>query len=190
MLYADEAGQPVGASTSPGAPIYKLADPTVSPPLLAAVTDPGGAPVTWGDFSRGRGAMSVTCVDGGTRVRLELEGLIPGAVYTGWVLYFAEPGFAAAGFDALTGYSALGPVDGSSARFDSDASGRGSLQSVVSGGDVGIPVAEPAPSVPDCLLDAFEFHVIAAYHIDGRTHGASEGPPDVVAEHVDFPIVP
>ena len=42
--------------------------------------------------------------------------------------------------------------------------------------------------VPECLLDAYEVHVIATYHMDGMSYGPVAGTEDKVAQHVDFLI--
>jgi hypothetical protein len=114
--------------------------------------------------------------------------LLPNGVYAAWLVFFAQPGFKAQGFDALTGLAPVGCPDGSTARLTVDGTGHGSLDTIVPAGEASVTVPGHSQAVPACLLDAYEVHVVAAYHIDGQTYGASPGDGSKLAEQIGWMV--
>ena len=92
-------------------------------------------------------------------------------LFRSWQFVFSAPNTPPAGVGAL------GPGDGSANSFRASSSGEGELTVVTPGGNLGI-----FGSIHACALDEFEVHYLAAYHIDGMTHGRFPGPDGTVAE--------
>jgi hypothetical protein len=142
------------------------------PDVLEAVVAPDGHQLTFGELSPVQGRATVKCSRQGTRVNMKLVGLIPGGVYTIWLLTFEEPGFTL-DFAHLIGEGSLGPPDGSKNSFVASSAGKASLS-----------VHQPAGALSefgeatDCLFDEFEFHLVGAYHPNGQTYGPTPGPTD------------
>ncbi len=63
------------------------------PDVLGPVLAPDGHQLTLGELSQVRGLATVKCDNRGTGVKIKLSGLIPGGVYTIWLLTFEQPGF-------------------------------------------------------------------------------------------------
>ncbi len=152
-------------------------------PVLA----PDGHQVTWGEWSQVKGSISAKCTHGGTRVTLDLTGLIPYGVYTVWNVTFNAPGFTGE-FDApglpanVKAFGPVGPNDGSRSVFHASASGKGSISVTTPPGPLGT-VGE----IKGCALtDELEWHVIGLYHTDGETHGSVRGPDGDQAEQFAF----
>ncbi|MGI9174126.1 MAG: hypothetical protein ACR2GR_02245 [Rhodothermales bacterium] len=161
---------------------------TPSTPLFetrvgAAILTPDGYPVTLADFSAAEGSIEVDCVQGGTRVRLDLSGLIPGGVYTMWNVPFEAPGPLPDEPDFnLSGLGAMGAVDGSQGSFTASATGTATFEAITPGGDL-----SEFGKIGNCALaDEVEWHVVGAYHIDGQTHGPNLGPDGSVVEQFAF----
>ena len=81
-------------------------------PIMA----PDGHQVTFGEFNTVSGKAEITYLQQGTKVALNLKGLIPNGVYSIWVLTFKLPGYHAT-FANLIGNGALGFSDGSQNTF-------------------------------------------------------------------------
>ena len=178
-FYVDDQGESPGDATRDDAGLRKLTEDGSVP----VTRHPSGEQVTWGTFRRADGELDVACTDEGTELELSMTGLLPQGVYTGWIAFFAPPGYAEAGMDALTGFGPVGPQSGAQSVFVADANGVGDLTVVTPPGALSVALAGPQ-QVPACLLDAYEVHVIAAYHMDGKTYGGVPGDADVVAEHL------
>ncbi|MBX2874813.1 MAG: hypothetical protein KTR30_22000 [Saprospiraceae bacterium] len=151
-------------------------------PLLA----PDGHQITWGEFSAVKGQVVAECTDQGTKVTLNLTGLIPNGVYTIWNLSFEAPGFdPTAEMLGVDGLGAAGKGDGSDNAFTASASGTGSISFTSPGGDLSL-----FGSIGACsLVDNFEWHVAGAYHADGLTYGPIIGPDGTYAEQFGFAFV-
>jgi hypothetical protein len=182
-FYVDSSGNPIGAQTPDAVTIDKVAGATAVP-----VIAPDGHAVTWGEFRAASGVAALTCEPGGTRVRVTLSNLIPNGVYTGWLVFFAPPGFKTAMFDALTGLAPVGPPDGSESRVVADAQGNASFDVVTPAGTTTVTLPGKTQSIPACLLDAYEVHVVAAYHIDGHTCGATQCDAGQLAEQIGWMV--
>lgn len=164
-------------------PGMKMFDDIEGAPILA----PDGDHVTWGEWTDARGTILVECTGEGTRVMLDLEGLIPNGVYTLWNVTFGEPGFTGE-FDApglpanVVGFGPTGPSDGSASAFVASDLGEASLSAVTPPGELGV-----VGQIGSCALtDEFEWHVVGLYHIDGETYGSERGPEGTRVEHFAF----
>lgn len=145
------------------------------------VTAPDGHQVNLGEWLTASGRASVKCINGGTHVVLHFSGLLPNATYTVWQLAFKAPGFQGNPVTNRIALGALGPSDGTGNVFQSSASGEGELSTVTPAGPLSIQ-----GSMGACALDQFEFHYVAAYHLDGMTHGGVPGPNGTFAEQIGF----
>src|SRR5713101_7121308 len=88
-------------------------------------------------------------------------------------------------FVAIT-MASIGPSDGSGSKFVADANGAATLEVMVPSGAVTVPAPNKSQTVPGCLLDAYEVHLVAAYHINGQTYGSVPGDADKIAEQVGW----
>jgi hypothetical protein len=181
LPYVDQTGQPVGATTADAMTIEKVAGTAKVP-----VTAPDGHAITWGEFRAASGTATLSCEDGGTRVHVQIAHLIPNGVYTGQLMFFQAPGFKSQLFNALSGVAPVGLPDGSQSTLHADASGSATLAALVPAGNVTVTIPDKTQAVPSCLLDAYEVHVVAAYHLDGQTCGATPCAPDKQAEHIGW----
>jgi hypothetical protein len=180
FFYVDGAGDAIGPTTPDDALLDKVVGEDRVP-----VTAPDGERLTWGEFRTATGSASIHCDGGDTLARIDATGLVPDAVYTAWMLFFQAPGFEQGGFDALTGFQALGPADGSQSRLETDAAGAGSIEATIPAGEVAIAIVEGS-RVPSCLADAYEVHLVLAYHMDGQTCGLSPCDDHTIAEQLGF----
>ncbi|TYL38512.1 hypothetical protein CV102_11970 [Natronococcus pandeyae] len=157
-------------------------EPHGSGPLLdsrRSIVDPEGEPLTWGEYGNPEGTATVTTRgedgDGNRRatVELDLEGLIPGGVYTAWVVH--RP----------TWHRPLGGNDGENNVFRADADGVGRLETVDEPAELTLPPGATTDEeagvdripVTECPLDVVdEFVIVGAYHYDDRTWGSQPGP--------------
>jgi hypothetical protein len=126
--------------------------------------------VTAGEWKAVNGHASVKCSAAGTHVVIHLSGLIADGVYTVWLATFKAPGFDGT-FDNMIGLGVLGRNDGSENTIVASPDGEGQLSVFQPAGPLSLK-----GETSDCLLDEFEFRLLAAYHIDGQTHGGSPGP--------------
>ncbi|MCB0618680.1 MAG: hypothetical protein KDC43_15645 [Saprospiraceae bacterium] len=148
-------------------------------PLLA----PDGHQLTWGEFSSVKGEMMAECTDEGTRVSLNLSGLIPYGQYTLWNVTFEAPGMdPTQEMLGIDGLGAAGIGDGSDNAFVANRDGEASITLVSPGGELSLFGSAGACT----LTDNFEWHLVGAYHIDGRVYGPDLGPDGTVAEQFGF----
>jgi len=169
-------------------------DPEITDPSTPLISDLGREPVmapdsqqvTWGEWSRVDGSIDVTCREAGTRIELELSGLIPHGVYTIWNVTFERPGFTGE-FDApglpanVSAFGPAGPSDGSRSMFLASAGGTGRFAVTTPPGSLGT-----TGRIARCALEEFEWHVVGLYHFDGRTYGSERGPAGTHAEQFAF----
>lgn len=165
---------------------------------LVPVRAPDGSHVEWGEYSRPTGSASVKCVNKGTHVSVQYDGLIPKGLYTVWNVVFHTPGFQGTLESIqknLVGVSALGAPEGGQNVFRASASGQGHVaattpaRSPVYAVQADPKTGEPIPpgTIGNCTLtDEFEWHVVAAYHLDGKTYGPLPGPAGTEVEQVGF----
>src|SRR5262249_5462256 len=171
-----------GAPTFPkltkmSSPSTLLFESRANQPIIA----PDGHQVTLGEWLSASRRASMKCVEGGTPGVVDFSDRLPNATYTAWQLTFKSPGFQGNPVDNRIGLGALGPSDGSENVFHTSASGEGELSVMTPAGPLSIQ-----GSVGACGLDEFELHVVAAYHIDGQSHGGTPGPAGTFVEQIGF----
>ncbi len=175
----------VRGSASPTAPMLTLTSPPGTMLFEIRGHQPVIAPdgrhqVTLGEWITPTGEATNKCTRRGTRTVLEFDKLIPNATYTVWQFVFKAPAVAG-GQMTLVGVGALGLNDGSGNSFRTSDDGEGEISAVTPAGGLSI-----FGSIGACASDEFEVHYVAAYHIDGMTHGPYPGPDGTVAEQAAF----
>jgi hypothetical protein len=184
IFFSDGEGNLVDDTTPDATAVYRALP---GEPDIALLTDTDGEPLTWGEARKARGQAELHCEDEGSRLIIDAHGLRPHGVYTGWLAFFGEPGFEAAGLSSLMAVSPVGPTDGSQSVFVASASGHGELEAVTPAAKASITYSAEV-SIPKCLLDTFEVHVILAYHPDGRTCGDNPCEDEAFVEHLAWVV--
>ena len=98
-----------------------------------------------------------------------------------------EPGFDldnVAEMFNISGVGATGDGTGTDNIAVADERGIIRIETTSKGGELSV-FGELAP----CALDELQYHIVGAYHIDGRTHGTISGPAGTVAEQFGFAFV-
>lgn len=134
------------------------------------VVDTDGQQLTLGQWIMVNGRLSIKCVAEGTLYTAHLSNLTPRGVYTAWNFVFVNGAFVAGG--------PLGTGDGSQNGFRASAAGEGQLSLIVPEGTA-FPNGTPMPACGDLS----SVTIIAAYHMDGQTHGPGPGPLTTQAFH-------
>lgn len=151
------------------------------------VVDREGKQLTFGEFSTVRGTLTVEGRENGTRVSLDLTGLIPNALYTVWNVTFHEPGFDPSKEENnIRGVGVIGKGDGSESYFRASPSGTGTISAFTPKGLLsmfGDIAAHP-------FEDEVEWHIVGAYHMDDLSHGPDLGPDGTVVEQFAFVFKP
>lgn len=152
--------------------------------LRNPVLDRDGKHLTWVDFSTVSGSASVTCMEGGFEVDIELSGLIPNGVYTFWNVTFNEGGMdTTKELLNIRGIGCIGSTDGSENYFIASSDGTGHINAFTQAPNslsmIGDILACP-------IDDEYEFHIVGAYHLDSKTWGASLGPDGTAVEQFGF----
>lgn len=160
LFLADAAGE---APSDPQGPVYESRK-------MNPVVSPDGHHLTLEEFDGVKGSMKMTCTKKGTRVDLELEGLIPFGLYSVWVLVFEEPGFTP-DFAYEIAEGVPGGNEGFRSSFVAGSDGTGTYSEIVPAGDMSF-----FGNITNCLLDEYEVHIVGAYHLDGQTYGGELGP--------------
>ena len=173
---ANPASPMLSLSSPPGTLLF-TASPNPTTGLGMPVFAPDGHQLTLGEWITPSGRAAIKCIPSGTHTVLHFSHLVPNGTYTVWQLVFMSPGFVGNPEINLIALGALGPNDGSANSFRASSSGEGELSAVTPGGNLSIFGAIAA-----CATDEFEVHYLAAYHIDGLTHGPTPGPDGTFAE--------
>lgn len=164
----DMEGNPISATTPPDTLLFHAAN---RQPILA----PDGHQLTLEEYRMPEGLCSAICLRSGTHTAIQLSGLIPDGVYTIWV-------FAVRASGEVVGVGSLGARDGSENGFISYENGDGEIWATMPGG----PLSITGMISPCWLTGEFEVRVVAAYHLDGETHGPAPGPSGSFFEHFGF----
>ena len=174
--FGDSTG---AAPTSGSTPLFTRGGACPPPNSLTPLLAPDGHQVTWDKWNAVEGQVAVKCLKKGTHVVVDLSGLIPNGQYSAWVVAFKSPGFNPdptlpnpPAANAITA-GPLGRQDGSQNGFVSDENGEGHISGILPPGPASLISIVPFDG---CLTDEVEFHVHIAYHIDGTTHGPTQGP--------------
>ncbi len=173
FFIADDQGN---TPTDPDTPLFERRG---QQPIMA----PDGHQITLKEFSTATGNISVACMEEGTKVTLNLKGLIPNGVYTIWNVTFKAPGLdpTVADFNQI-GQGAIGPTNGTDSDFIASAEGDGQISATTPAGQLSM-----FGNIAACpLTEEVEWHVVGAYHIDGKTHGPSLGPDGTAVEQFGF----
>ncbi len=184
LFFSDGEGNVVTEDTPDDTIVYRALP---GEPDMFQLTDTEEQPLTWGKARQATGQAEVHCDAAGSRIVIDARGLIPNGVYTGWLVFFGEPGFAEVGLSALLAVSPVGPTDGSESVFVASESGHGELVAMTPKAEATVPYAADV-SIPQCLLDTFEVHVVLAYHQDGKTCGDNPCGDDTFVEHLAWVI--
>ena len=148
------------------------------------IVDMNGKHMTWGDFGTVKGKAKVTSVEGGFMVDLELSGLIPNGVYTIWNVTFFEEGMdPSKEMLNIRGIGVVGATNGSENYFTASNDGKGSISAFTA---TPAPLSMIGDILADPLKDEVEFHIVGAYHLDGKTWGANLGPDGTAVEQFGF----
>lgn len=134
------------------------------------VIAPDGHHLTLKEFDAVKGKLTMECTSIGTRISMDLKGLIPFATYTVWVVIFEEPGFTP-DFAHRIAEGTPGANEGFRSSIIAGSDGKATYSDIMPEGEMSV-----FGSVTDCLLDEYEVHVIGAYHLDGKTYGGEPGP--------------
>jgi hypothetical protein len=148
------------------------------------VLDRDGNHLTWADFGTVSGTASVTCLEGGFEISMELTGLIPNGVYTFWNVTFNEGGMNT-NMEMLNirGIGCIGAIDGSENYFIASGDGTGSI-SAFTQSPADLSMIGDILSCP--ITDEIEFHIVGAYHLDSKTWGPNLGPDGTAVEQFGF----
>ncbi len=160
LFLADEKGN---KPTNPKGLVYESRK-------MNPVLSPNGHHLTLEEFNAVKGKLTMTCTQEGTRIDLALEGLIPFATYSVWVLVFEAPGFTE-DFAHEIAEGVPGGNEGLKSSFVAGSDGKATYSQIVPPGDMSY-----FGSVTHCLLDEYEVHIVGAYHLDGKTYGGELGP--------------
>ena len=174
-------GDSTGAvPTSDATPLFTRGGACPPPNVLTPIVAPDGHQLTWGEWNAVDGQVIVKCIRSGSLVVVHLSGLIPNGQYSAWVVTFKAPGFnpdpTLPNPPAANAVSAgpLGLQDGSENGFVADDDGEGEIVGVLPPGPMSLL---HLVTFDGCLTDEVGFQVHIAYHIDGTTHGPTQGPP-------------
>ena len=147
-------------------------------PIIA----PDGHQVTLGEFLQVRGLAEVTTPDLGTNVAMDLQGLIPGGLYSLWVLTFEPPGFHGT-YDRLAGYGTFAMTGTGGNTFTASSSGTASIS-----GNMNAQQLSAFGSVRNCLCTEYEVHIMAAYHSNNLIKNGDPGDLDSWITHFMLPL--
>ena len=151
------------------------------------VVDRGGKQLTFGEFSTVRGTLTVEGRENGTRVSLDLTGLIPNALYTVWNVTFNEPGFdTSIEENNIRSLGVIGKKDGSESYFRASPMGTGKISAFTPAG----PLSMFGEIAAHPFEDEIEWHIVGAYHMDDKTHGSDLGPDGTAVEQFAFIFKP
>jgi hypothetical protein len=182
----DQAGNPIDPVAQPHAGLFAASCMQFfqqpNPPILARDRHQ----ITAAEWMQATGRATAQCTPQGTLINVHLSGLIPGGVYTAWVVTFAAPGFDSWLWTYVKGIGALGAQDGSQNVLHVSASGEAQLT-----------VFQPATAlselgeVSNCLFDEYQFQIVILYHLDFTTYGPhAAADPCLVAEQIGFTFTP
>lgn len=133
-------------------------------PLIA----PDDHHITLAEWKRPTGHALLQCLNRGSHVVFQLNGLVPNGVYTVWLGIFESPGVTP-DFAHMIGLGALGAPDGSENVILASPNGTAALSVFHPTGDLSIF------GTVGCLSDEFEVMLFFPLHLDGQTHGGEPG---------------
>ena len=146
-----------------------------------AIIAPDGHQLTLGEFLSVKGFAEITTSDQGTGVTLELQDLIPGGLYSLWILTFKPPGFHG-NYNNLIGYGAFALTGSTKNTFTAGLTGTASIS-----GSVYAQALSVFGSVPKCFCAEYEVQIVAAYHSNNHVYNGNPGDPDSWITQFMFP---
>jgi hypothetical protein len=160
--------------TSPSSLLFEGHTPARAPVLAPPYNvDPSQRQqLTLDDFDNVGGSGHIERVAGGTRLTLDMTGLIPNGVYTVWSDFYKAPGLTP-DFANSIALGAFGATDGSQNVFTADADGTAHFEGIQPAGPMSI-VGEAPAYVLDSPVS--EYYAFLAYHINGQTYGPEPAP--------------
>ena len=193
--FLDEVGIMVDGAFVPGLEATE-AQLSANPPLfenhtedhLSVLMPDGTTPVRYSDIANVMGTLTVLDVGAqGTQVSIDVEGLLPGGLYTAWIDLYQSPGFTsdfahelavgALGYD--TANPPANPLNFVGNVIVADAMGHAQLEMIQPAGPASWFTTDLVDGfeVPPYVLDSpvSEFHVVLAYHTDGMSWGPRPG---------------
>jgi hypothetical protein len=128
--------------------------------------------LTLDDFDKVGGTGHIERVSGGTRLTLDITGLIPNGVYTVWSDFYVPPGLTPDFINSIA-LGAFGAPDGSENSFVASADGAAHFEGIQPAGLMSI-----FGDAPHYVLDppVSEYYAFLAYHINGQTYGGEPSP--------------
>jgi hypothetical protein len=145
-------------------------EPVLAPPYNIA--PPQRQHLTLADFDNVAGTGHIERVAGGTRLTLDVTGLIPNGVYTVWSDFYVPPGLTP-DFANSIALGAFGATNGSENKFVAGADGTAHFEGIQPAGPMSMFGAAP-PYVLDPPVS--EYYAFLAYHINGQTYGTEPAP--------------
>ena len=136
-------------------------------PILA----PDGHKLTMGEFNDASGKAAVTYLHEGTKIEINLQGLIPNGIYSISILTFKLPGLHGS-FGNPIGRGTLGLNGGNEHIFTAASDGTASLSAIVYAQSL-----SGFGSVGNCLCSEYEIQLLAAFQ-SGNTLNSDLGNPD------------
>jgi hypothetical protein len=128
--------------------------------------------LTLDDFDNVAGTGHIERVSGGTRLTLDMTGLIPNGVYSVWSDFYKAPGLTP-DFANSIAFGAFGATDGSQNTFVASVDGTAHFAGIQPPGPMSIAGEAPAYALNAPVSD---YIVFLAYHIDGQTYGPVPAP--------------
>ena len=149
------------------------------------IVAPNGHHLTWGEFISISGSVHATCTDHGTLIDLTAYGLIPNGIYSLWNVLANAPGIDPdyIGYNII-GKGAAGNGEGLDNVFTAGPDGTAQITVLSPGGKLSM-----FGEMESCALaeDAV-CYVVGCYHIDGKTHGKTQGPVGKAVEQFAFKL--
>jgi hypothetical protein len=128
--------------------------------------------LTLDDFDNVGGTGHIERVEGGTRLTLQMTGLIPNGVYSVWSDFYKAPGLTP-DFANSIAFGAFGNPDGSENTFVAGSDGTAFFQKVQPPGPMSLGGVAPPYALDPPVSDYISF---LAYHINGQTYGGEPAP--------------
>ncbi len=129
--------------------------------------------LTLDEFDNVGGTGHIEKVAGGTRLTLDITGLIPNGVYSVWSDFYVPPGLTPDFVNSIA-FGSFGATDGSENTFVAGADGTAHFEGIQPAGPMSI-FGEAPPYVLDPPVS--EYYAFLAYHINGQTYGGEPAPP-------------
>jgi hypothetical protein len=129
--------------------------------------------ITLDEFDSISGTGHIEKVAGGTRLTLEVTGLIPNGVYSIWSDFYVPPGLTPDFVNSIA-LGSFGATDGSENTFVAGADGTAHFEGIQPAGPMSM-FGDAPPYVLDPPVS--EYYAFLAYHINGQTYGGEPAPP-------------